>query len=138
MVHAHSCMPNVCDNNVYEAQTCTLFYYLIVLISVQDDGTVEVLHKGYELPDPRGSLANGRYIFLSYRTGQSRGSTRPTVIKPSIKHIVISIFLNSVCYLISYTRLFIKLNLFEFYFYIYYNESFQIYSICGACMVLGC
>ena len=22
---AHSCMPNVCDNNVYEAQTCTSF-----------------------------------------------------------------------------------------------------------------
>ena len=35
---------------------CTSFYYLIpvVLISVQDDGAVEVL----ELPEPRGTLAN--------------------------------------------------------------------------------
>ena len=51
LVHAssfhspHSCMPNVCDNNVYEAQMCTLFYYLIpvVLICAQDNGTMEVL-----------------------------------------------------------------------------------------------
>ena len=42
---AHSCTSNVCDNNVYEAQTCASFYQLIVLISVQDDGTVEVLRR---------------------------------------------------------------------------------------------
>ena len=40
-VHLHLCMSNVCDNNVYKAQMCALFYYLIVLISVQDDGAVE-------------------------------------------------------------------------------------------------
>ena len=45
--HTDSCMPNVCDNNMYEAQTCASFYYLVpvVLISVQDDGAVEVLRK---------------------------------------------------------------------------------------------
>ena len=38
-------MPNVCDNNVYEAQMCALLYYLIVslLLSVQDDDAVEEL-----------------------------------------------------------------------------------------------
>ena len=56
MVHRHSCMANVRDNNVYEAQTCALFYYLIVLISVQDDDSGSTL-KG-ELFDPRGSLAS--------------------------------------------------------------------------------
>ena len=41
-------MSNVCDNNVYEAQMCALFYYLnamIVQISVQDDGAVDVLRR---------------------------------------------------------------------------------------------
>ena len=52
---AYLCTPNVCDNNVYKAQTCTSFHYLIVLTrNVQDDGNVEV----DELPEPRGSLAN--------------------------------------------------------------------------------
>ena len=32
---------------------------------------------------------------------------------PSVKCIVISIYLNFVCYLILYTRLFMKLNLFK-------------------------
>ena len=31
---------------------------MIVLISVQDDSTVDVLRPKDELPDPRGSLAN--------------------------------------------------------------------------------
>ena len=31
-------MLNVSDNNVYKAQTCTVFYY-----NTQEDGTVEVL-----------------------------------------------------------------------------------------------
>ena len=48
-------MLNVCDNNMYEAQTCTLFYYSTDKCtgwwccgSTAKDG----------LPDPRGSLAN--------------------------------------------------------------------------------
>ena len=48
-------MLNVCDNNVYEAQTCTLFYCSIDKCTGQwccgntpKDG----------LPDPSGSLAN--------------------------------------------------------------------------------
>ena len=51
-------MPNVCDNNVYEAQTCASYYYLIVHL-VKCTGR---WHCGRtpkdELPDPRGSLAN--------------------------------------------------------------------------------
>ena len=42
---AHLYTPNVCDSNVYKAQTCASFYYLIVrlLLSVQDNGAVEEL-----------------------------------------------------------------------------------------------
>ena len=63
-----------------------------------------------------------RYTFPCYRVSQSRGSTRrppfKTHVKPSVKRIVIFVYLNSLCYLISYTRLFTKLNLFEILFYI--------------------
>ena len=38
--------------------------------------------------------------------------------QPSVKYTVISVYLNSVCYLISFTRLFMKLNLFEILLYI--------------------
>ena len=38
--------------------------------------------------------------------------------KWSVKCIVISVCLNFVCYLISYTRLFMKLNLFEILLYV--------------------
>ena len=51
-------MPNVYDNNMYEAQTCTLLYYLIVLISVQDNGTGCGSTSKDELPEPRGFLTN--------------------------------------------------------------------------------
>ena len=53
-------MPNVCDNNLYEDQTCVLLYYceLIVLMSVQDDGDVCESTSKDELPQPRGCLAN--------------------------------------------------------------------------------
>ena len=59
--HTDSCTPNVCDNNVYEAQTCTLFYYFILVTSSTDKCTGR-WHRGStpkdELPEPRGSLAN--------------------------------------------------------------------------------
>ena len=49
----------ICANNVYEAQTCASFYYLIVLISVQDDMALWKYFKLKDkLPKPRGSLAN--------------------------------------------------------------------------------
>ena len=58
-----------------------------------------------------------QYTFPCYRASQSSGSTRrspfTTRVKPSIKHIVISVYLNAVCYLISYTRFFTYLNLFK-------------------------
>ena len=51
-------MPHVCDNNMYEAQTCALFYILV-------DCTDKCTGQWYcgstskdELPDPRGSLTN--------------------------------------------------------------------------------
>ena len=48
-------MDTKCDNNVYEAQTYTLFYY-------STDKCTGWLHCGSTpkdgLPDPRGSLAN--------------------------------------------------------------------------------
>ena len=62
------------------------------------------------------------YTFSCYRASQSRGTTRrpsfTACVKPSIKYIVIFIYFNSVCYLISYTRLFTKLNLFLILLYI--------------------
>ena len=57
IAHWHSCMPNVCDNNVHEAQMCSLFYYLKVLISVLDGWHCGSTPKD-QLADPRGSLAN--------------------------------------------------------------------------------
>ena len=63
-----------------------------------------------------------RYTFPCYRASQSRGSTRRPPftrhMKPSVKRIAISIYLNSVCYLISYTRLLTKLNPFEILLYV--------------------
>ena len=47
-----------------------------------------------------------RYTFPCYRASQSRGLTRrlpfTTCIKPSVKRIVISVNLNSVCYILDY------------------------------------
>ena len=30
--HTNSCMPSVCDNNIYKAQTCASFYYFIPIV----------------------------------------------------------------------------------------------------------
>ena len=57
-----------------------------------------------------------RYMFPCYRVSQSRVSTRRSPFTTCIKRIVISVYLNSVYYLISYTRLFMKLNLCEIFF----------------------
>ena len=54
-----------------------------------------------------------QYTFAYYRANQSRVSTRRSPFTTRIKRIAISVYLNSVCYLISCTRLFTKLNLFE-------------------------
>ena len=51
-------MPNVCDNNIYEAQACASFDYL----NDSTDSCTERWHCGCtlkdELPDQRGFLAN--------------------------------------------------------------------------------
>ena len=54
-----------------------------------------------------------QYTFTCYRASQSRVSTRRSPFTTRVKRIVISVYLNSVCYLISYTRSFTKLNLFK-------------------------
>ena len=58
------------------------------------------------------------YTSPCYRTSQSKGSTRRRLFTTLVKHIVISVYLYSVCYLISYTILFMKLYLFEILLYI--------------------
>ena len=101
---------------MYVTITCTrlkgAFHFIscrIVLISVQDDGNGCESTSKDVLPQPRGSLDT----FACYRASQSRVSKRRLPFTTFIKRIVISVYLNSVCYLISYTRLFTKLNLFE-------------------------
>ena len=118
MAHRHSCMSNVCDNNVYQAQTCTLFYYQIA----STDKFTGWWH--YEstlkdvLPDPRGCLANHIPSRAIEQANQEVWQDNHHAQLTPVKHIVISVYLNSVCYLISYTRLFTKLNLFEILLYI--------------------
>ena len=67
-------------------------------------------------------VSSKHYTFSCYRASQSRDSKRwppfTTCVKPSVKHIVISVHLNSLCYLIPYTRLFTKLNFFEILLYV--------------------
>ena len=65
-----------------------------------------------ELPEPRGSLANDIPSHAIEQVNQ-KGSTRRLPFTIHVKCIVISVYLNSESYLISYTRLFMKLNLFE-------------------------
>ena len=78
-------------------------------------GAMMTLWKYFALLEPRGSLAND---IPCCRASQSRGSTRRSPFTTRVKRIVISVYLNSVCYLISYTRLFMKLNLFEILLYV--------------------
>ena len=61
---------------------------------------------------------NKQYTIMCYRASQSRVSTRRLPFTTRVKRVVISVYLNSVCYLISYTRLFTKLNLFEILLYV--------------------
>ena len=106
------------DNNVYKAQMCTSFYY-------STDKYTGVWRYGSTLKDRLRMYLIQRVFskqntFLHYRASQSRGLTRGpsfiTRIKPSVKCIVI---FESYVYLILYTRLFSKLNLFKFYFTIH-------------------
>ena len=88
------------------------------MISLQE----EVLYYGStpkdELPDPRGSLANDIPSRAIEQASQEVWQDNHHAQLTPVKRIVISIYLNSVCYLISYTRLFTKLNLFEILLYI--------------------
>ena len=116
IVHWHLCKPNVCANNVYEAQMCTSFYYLLKHWQVYRTMTLWKNSEGCITWSKR--VFSKQYTFPCYRASQSRGSTRWPQFTACVKHMVISIYLNSVCYLILYTRVFTKLNLFEILLYV--------------------
>ena len=108
---------HTCASQMYVTITCMRLKCALCFISWlyrQDHGAVEVYFEGWTTWAKM--VFSKRYTFPCYRASQSRGSTRrlsfTTCVKSSIKHIVISIYLNSMCYLFSYTRLFTKLNLF--------------------------
>ena len=95
-------MRNVSDYSkyarVHEAQICALRFIIIPRIIATNKCTggwhcESTLKDG--LPDQEG--LKQRNTFSRYRASQSRGSPKRTAIaKPSVKHIVISIYLNSV------------------------------------------
>ena len=105
------------------SKTCTrfkhAFRFIIVLIGVQDDGAAKVLRRmNYLIQE----VVSERNTFPHYRASQSRGSTRElpftTRVKPIIKHVYSNFHVNKLhVYLILYTRLLKKLNLFEIVHY---------------------
>ena len=118
----------MCDNNVYQAETCTSFYYLIASIDKFTGGWHYGSTPKDELPDPRGSLANDIPSRAIEQANQEVWQDNYQTQLTPVKHIVISIYLNSMYYLISYTRLFTKLNLFEILLYITFITT-KIYGI---------
>ena len=81
---AHSCKLNVCDNNMFETQTYTLFYYSTDKCTEQWHCRV-LQRMDYE-----------QNTFPCYRTSQLRNSTRGLPFTTYVESIVISIYLNSV------------------------------------------
>ena len=74
------------------------------------------------------------YTFPYYRASQStesRVATRWSPFTTRVKRIVSSVYLNFVCYLISYTKIIYEMKSLGNFnlLYIYYNKSFQIYGI---------
>ena len=139
-------MPNVCDNNVYEAQMYISFYYF----NDNTDWCTGQWHCGctpkdelYTTPKTNAqviwSICNSLmqmsslytltsyiwskrvfskwYTFLCYRASQSSVSTRWSPLTTCIKHSNFHIYKFHVL-LISYTRLFMKLNPFKILFYV--------------------
>ena len=107
---------------------CVLLYSLIVLINAQDDSNGCESTWNDELPHPRGSLAT---IYLRMLQNKPIMSFDKTIVIHNTRQTYSnSIYLNSVCHLISYTRLFTKLNLVEILLYVTFfnNEIFLIYS----------
>ena len=87
-VHTHARQMYVCDNNIYKAQCVLRFItWMIVLISVQDDGTVNVLQRMNYLIK---GVFSKRYTFLCYRASQSRSSTRRSPFTIHVKRILYS------------------------------------------------
>ena len=85
--------------------------------SVQDDGDSCKSTLKDELPLAKRVFSK-QYTFTYYRASQSRVSTRRSPFTTCVKRMVISVYLNSMCYLILYTRLFTKLNLFKILLYV--------------------
>ena len=112
-------------NNVYKIQMC---FALLVDCTDKCTGWWRWLCEStskVELPQPRGSLTNN-YTFACYRLSQSRVSTRLLPFTtPCQTHNNFCIFKFCV-YLILYTRLFTKLNLFQIFTLRYtFNNKFS-------------
>ena len=89
-------MLNVCDNNVYEAQTCTLFYY-------STDKCTGRWRRGSTpkdgVNDPRRSLANKVPSHAVQQVNQEvqQEDLHSQHVSNCVKCIIISKYLNSVC-----------------------------------------
>ena len=125
---------HTCAHQMYVTITCTRLKHafrfiscLIVLISVQDDGNGCDSTSKDELPQKRVFSKQYTFTYTCYcdRASQSRVLTRQSPFTTRVKRLVISVYLNSVCYLISYTRLFMKLNLFEILLYALLTTKFS-------------
>ena len=145
MVYASSFhSTHACTPNVHVMITCTRLKHAILLVDCTDK------RKGWwrsgrtskdKLPQLRGSLANDVATFPSYRASQSRSSTRrlpfTTCIKPSIESIVISVYLNYTCYLLSYTSLFTKLHLHKILLYVTFLMKFFRSMVLSRCLIFN-
>ena len=109
-------LPITCS---YKAQTCVSLYQCwVVLISVQDDGDGCKSTSKNELLQPRRTLANNIPLH-AIQSKPIKSFNKPIAIHNMRQtHSIISVYLNSVYYLISYTRLFTKLNLLEILLYV--------------------
>ena len=109
-------------------------FALLVLISVQDDGDGCENTSKDELPQPRASLADN---IPSCAIEQANQEFRQDYHSQHASNTVISVYLNTVCYLISYTTLFTKLNLFKILLYVtFLTTKFSRSTVCSLMMKL--
>ena len=86
---------NVCDNNVYKAQACPLFYYIVLIAKCTGQWHCGSTAKD-ELPDPRGSLENdipSRTIEQANQKFDKMAAIHNMAcVKPSVRRLVISVY----------------------------------------------
>ena len=91
--HSNPCTPNVCDNNVYEAQMCTSFYQQLVLIQCKCTGQQHLGSTSKdELPEPRGSLVNDMLSVLQSKPIKMFNKTTAIHNTCQTKHQMLSNF----------------------------------------------